>query len=45
MLDMFQFVSNSGLFNLDQLRGDLVSQWCEQLNIEKFVRQGAGKLV
>ena len=43
--DLFQFISNSGLFNLDQLRGDLFMQWSEQLNIDKFIQPGNGRLV
>lgn len=38
-------MSNSGSFNLDQLKGDLVVHWGEQLKIEKFLLPGEGKLV
>ena len=32
--DLYQFISNSGLFNLDQIKPDLVLHWGEQLKIE-----------
>ena len=34
MSDMYQFISNSGCFNLDQLRADLFFDQSEHLNIE-----------
>lgn len=43
--DLYQFVSNSGSFNLDQLKSDLILHWGEQLNIEKFLIPGEGRLV
>jgi hypothetical protein len=42
--DLHQFISNSGLFNLDQLKGDLLAQYAEKLNIDKFLTQGAGRI-
>ena len=45
MHDLHQFISNSGLFNLDQLNADLVLHWGEQLRIEKFLLPGNGRLV
>ena len=41
---MYQFISNSGSFNLDQLKGDLILHWGEKLNIEKFLIPGDGRL-
>ena len=43
--DLYQFISNSGSFNLDMLKGDLIVHWGEQLNIEKFLLPGEGRLV
>lgn len=43
--DLYQFISNSGLFNLDQIKSDLILHWGEQLNIEKFLLPGNGRLV
>ena len=43
--DLYQFMSNSGSFNLDQLKCELVMHWGEQLKIEKFLLPGEGKLV
>ena len=45
MHDLYQFISNSGLFNLDQLKGDLIMHWGEELNIQKFIVNGNGRLV
>lgn len=43
--DLYQFITNSGLFNLDQLKSDLIMHWGEQLNIERFLIPGEGRLV
>ena len=45
MHDLYQFISNSGSFNLDQLKGDLIMHWGEELNIQKFIVNGNGRLV
>ena len=45
MNDLFQFISNSGCFNLDQLRTDLFFQSSEQLRIDTFLEQGNGRLI
>lgn len=43
--DLFQFISNSGLFNLDQLKPELVMHMSETLNLEQFLVAGNGGLV
>ena len=43
--DLYQFMTNSGSFNLDQLKSDLILHWGEQLKIEKFLLPGEGRLV
>ena len=43
--DLFQFISNSGLFNLDQLKPELVMHWSETLNLDQFLVAGNGGLV
>ena len=45
MHDLLQFISNSGPFNLDQIRGDLLMHWGEQLKIENFLAPGNGRIV
>lgn len=45
MNDMFQFISNSGCFNLDQLRADLFFEQSEQLKIEHLIIASNGRLV
>jgi len=35
--DLYQFISNSGLFNLGHLKGELLIQWAKQLKIEQFL--------
>lgn len=42
---MYQFISNSGWFNLDQLRPGLVQHWSEKLKLEQFLMAGNGGLV
>lgn len=42
--DLFQFISNSGFFNLNQLKPEVVQHWSRVLRLEKFVSNG-GQLV
>lgn len=42
--DLYQFISNSGLFNLGHLKGDLLMHWAKKLNIENFLGQGIGQI-
>jgi len=43
--DLYQFISNSGSFNLDQIRPGLFQHWSEKLKLEKFLVAGNGGLV
>lgn len=44
MHDLYQFLSNSGLFNLGQLKGDLLVASAQKLGIEQFLSQGVDQI-